>query len=337
MFAARETKRTIVLVSTSGGSGGDAGAQAAADLAAAGCTGPFDAAIVLGDLAGASAAQAVRRALLRRLRLGAAAAAAHRRRRDHARGRARPGRAERARPARPPRVPARRRRTGRARRRGAAGGARAGSAANAARPPASASSARTPGRARARRCSARSTRSTAPDVPPALQTGVVLQRKTMPAWALRLLLGTLLLPPLVVVADGLARLRRRRVPVGALDAVDAQLRAAVPVLRAVRAACSARLGIIGAAPSAPVPAGRAAVRRARRSRRVVAVALAFVLAWLLLGALAAPARARARVRPDGEVAGLPLVLLLARRSPASCGSATPTPRCCWSARCTCGC
>ena len=55
MFAARETKRTIVLVSTSGGSGGDAGAQSLlSDLEAAGVHGPFDAAIVLGDLAAAS-------------------------------------------------------------------------------------------------------------------------------------------------------------------------------------------------------------------------------------------------------------------------------------------
>ena len=50
VFAARETKRTIVLVSTSGGSGGDAGA---AHLPAQ-LHGPFDAAIVLGDLAGTS-------------------------------------------------------------------------------------------------------------------------------------------------------------------------------------------------------------------------------------------------------------------------------------------
>src|SRR5207244_3982334 len=49
VFAARETKRTIVLVSTSGGSGGDAGA---ADFAAH-ARGTFDAAIVLGDLAAA--------------------------------------------------------------------------------------------------------------------------------------------------------------------------------------------------------------------------------------------------------------------------------------------
>src|SRR5271170_1783080 len=61
VFAARETKRTIVLASTSGGSGGDAGArellsdlsQAAGGAAAGGGPGSFDAAIVLGDLAGA--------------------------------------------------------------------------------------------------------------------------------------------------------------------------------------------------------------------------------------------------------------------------------------------
>src|SRR5262249_45835609 len=49
-FASRETQRTIVLVSTSGGSSGDAGA---ADFVAR-HAGPFDAAIVLGDLAGSA-------------------------------------------------------------------------------------------------------------------------------------------------------------------------------------------------------------------------------------------------------------------------------------------
>jgi hypothetical protein len=49
VFAARETRRTIVLVSTSGGSGGAAGAR---DFAA-GAHGPLDAAIALGDVAGA--------------------------------------------------------------------------------------------------------------------------------------------------------------------------------------------------------------------------------------------------------------------------------------------
>ena len=39
-----------------------------------------------------------------------------------------------------------------------------------------------------------------------MQTGLLLQHKTMPAWALRLLVLTLLLPPLIAaVLDGLAR------------------------------------------------------------------------------------------------------------------------------------
>ena len=50
VFAARETQRTIVLVSTSGGSGGDAGAL---DFVA-NENAPLDAAIVLGDVAGVS-------------------------------------------------------------------------------------------------------------------------------------------------------------------------------------------------------------------------------------------------------------------------------------------
>ena len=53
VFAARETQRTIVLVSTSGGSGGDAGAL---DFATSDASppAPLDAAIVLGDVAGVS-------------------------------------------------------------------------------------------------------------------------------------------------------------------------------------------------------------------------------------------------------------------------------------------
>jgi hypothetical protein len=50
-----------------------------------------------------------------------------------------------------------------------------------------------------------------PDLPAALETGLPIQRKTLPEWAVRLLLLALLLPPLVVLLDGLARLRRRRI------------------------------------------------------------------------------------------------------------------------------
>src|SRR5207237_148970 len=41
-----------------------------------------------------------------------------------------------------------------------------------------------------------------------------LSRKLVPAWAIRLVVGTLILPALIAVVDGFARVRRRRHPVG---------------------------------------------------------------------------------------------------------------------------
>ncbi len=82
VLAAGETQRTIVLVSTSGGSGGNAGA---ADFAAHADAGTrrgdgrlVDAALVLGDLAGTQPARAPGGGVLRRRRLGPGAAAEHR-------------------------------------------------------------------------------------------------------------------------------------------------------------------------------------------------------------------------------------------------------------------
>ena len=147
---------------------------------------------------------------------------------------------------------------------------------------------------------------TAPDIPHAMQTGLVMQRKTMPAWALRLLVLTLLLPPLVVGLDGLARARRRRLAAGrwALWALSC----ALPFLScAVLAWVLGWLGILGAAPAAPalpsaLPLGGRAVTA------LVAVALTFALAWLLWGALVR--RVGWQVRPDPEVTGLSLLLVL---------------------------
>ena len=50
----------------------------------------------------------------------------------------------------------------------------------------------------------------APDIAATPQTGVVIGRKVIPEWALRLLLAALLIRPLLLAADGYARLRRRR-------------------------------------------------------------------------------------------------------------------------------
>jgi hypothetical protein len=150
----------------------------------------------------------------------------------------------------------------------------------------------------------------APDLPSAMQTGVVVQRKTIPAWALRLLVGTLLLGPLIVTADGLARARRRRGPAGRSAARSAlwALSCAVPFfLAAVFARLLGELGIIGAAPRAPVPPSALPFDGAA-ARAVVAVGLVLVLAWMLWPALLR--RLGSEVRADSETAGLAVLLVL---------------------------
>jgi hypothetical protein len=147
---------------------------------------------------------------------------------------------------------------------------------------------------------------TAPDIPQSMQTELVLGRKTLPAWVLRLLVLTLLAPPLITALDGLARARRRRLAVGRW--ILWALSCALPFL-----ACAAFayvlgwLGVLGATPAAAVlPSalpfgGRAAVA-------VAALVLSFALAWLLWSRLVR--RLGWGVRPDGDVAGLALLLVL---------------------------
>ena len=159
-------------------------------------------------------AQAVCGALLRRLRFGAGPAAADPRRRDHPGGRRRPGRPECDRPARSPRVPLRRGRAGPAQRRRPSRRAGAGFGRTRARPrrrPSSAERLEGFGRARAER-RLRSRRR--PRRLSVSETGVLVQRQIIPEWALRLLVATLLLGPLLLAVDALARLRRRREAVG---------------------------------------------------------------------------------------------------------------------------
>ena len=309
VFANRETKRTVVLASTSGGSGGDAGAQSLlAGLEAAGVHGPFDGAIVLGDLASTG----LRTPIVVPYSDGLGSA---------------------------PLTLARTVSDAIKRETGWEPGAPStfGQLAHLAFPLAAgeqgvldaqglptvlvqASGERGPStgeRVNAARLeglgrgvlSAVDALDTAPDVPTTLQDGIVLGQKTMPAWALRLLIGTLLLPPLVAAADGLARLRRRRRRVGSWTLWT--LACGLPFLCcAVFCWLLGRLGIIGATPAAPVPDGALALDAAAVTG-LVAVALTFVLSWMLLGALLRRLGASEPVfRPDGESAGLPPVLLL---------------------------
>ncbi len=301
VFAARETQRTIVLVSTSGGSGGDAGA---ADFAAD-AAGPFDAAIAIGDLAGASRrkpfvvpfsdgsgsapvelARTVEDAITREVGSDPGSPS---------------GFGQLAHLAFPLTV-------------GEQGPLNAagipsvlvqvsGESGPSASDRVSAQSLEAFGRAT---LSAIDALDTGPDLPQTMQTGLLVQRKMVPAWALRLLIGTLLLPPLIVAADGLARARRRRLPV-ARWSLWTLLCAAPFALAAVFAVLLGVLGIVGAAPSAPIPP-RALSFDGAAAASVFAVLLVLALAWLVWPILLR--RFGVRARPQSDAAGVAMLPVL---------------------------
>ncbi len=147
---------------------------------------------------------------------------------------------------------------------------------------------------------------TAPESPAAMETGLVLAARRCPSGRCGCCSGTLLMPPLIAGADGLARLRRRREPVGRWTLWT--LSCSLPFLAcALLCWLLGALGIIGAAPSVPVPP-RALPFDASAGTTVAVVALTFLLAWLLWGVLLR--RLGQAARPDPEVAGLPVVLIL---------------------------
>ena len=298
VFATRETRRTIVLASTSGGSGGDAGA---ADFAAH-FSGPIDAAIALGDLAAADG----RRPFVVPFSDGYGSA---------------PIRLQRTVTA------------AIAKEIGSSPGAPStiGQLAHLAFPFAAgeqgpldakglpavlvqASGERGPSareRVSAERLeglgrgvlSAVDALDAAPDVPRALQTGVLVQRQLVPAWAVRLLVAALMLGPLLVAVDAFARLRRRREPVGRW--ILWTVACAIPFL--LCGLFAYLLGRLGAVPATPV-VPTAAPLNGSAIRAVVAVGLGLGLAWLVWPALVR--RLGLSVRPSSEVAGLSMLLVL---------------------------
>jgi Peptidase family M28 len=115
-----------------------------------------------------------------------------------------------------------------------------------------------------------------------LETGLPIQQKAIPAWALRLVVAALLLPALAVLGDGLARMRRRRVPVGRW--VAWALACALPFLAC--AAFTMLLGSLGAIPAPHPPVSEAALPLDSHAlEAVLASALVLVLAWLAWPAL----------------------------------------------------
>jgi hypothetical protein len=301
VFAARETKRTIVLVSTSGGSGGDAGASALA----ASLHGTADGAIVIGDVAAAHVSRpqvvafsdAFGSAPLLLTRTAADAIM-------HEFG-ADPGAASALGQFAHLALPMATGEQGVLN----AGGVPAvlvqasGERGPAAREPVSSERLEGMGRAVLNTVDALDT---APDVPSAMQTEVVLAHKTLPLWAVQLLVGTALLAPLVTAADGLARLRRRRKPVARWTLWV--LSCALPFFScALFAFLLGALGVLGAAPAVPVPPSAMPIE-GTAATVLIAVALTFLLAWLLWTMLVR--RLRWGARPDPEVAGLAVLLVL---------------------------
>ncbi|HEV7529542.1 MAG TPA: M28 family peptidase [Solirubrobacteraceae bacterium] len=301
VFAARETQRTIVLVSTSGGTGGDAGAaQFAAEQ-----RGPFDAAIVLGDLAGARQ----RKPFVVPFSDGYGTAPAQLQRTvDDAiaqEGGSDPGApsaiGQLAHLAFPLTV-------GEQGPLNAAGIPAVLVQVSGERGPSSSdrvSATRLEGLGRSV-LSAVDALDSGPDVASSMQTGLLVTPKTIPAWALRLLVGTLLLPPLLVVADGLARARRRRLAV-ARWSLWTLLCAAPFLVAALFALLLGAVGIIGAAPGEAIPPDALSFG-ASAATTVVAVALALALAWLVWPMLVR--RVGLSARPSSDAAGVGMLLVL---------------------------
>lgn len=298
VFAARETRRAIVLVSTSGGSGGGAGTR---DFVAR-AHGPLDAAIVLGDVAGTS----VRRPFVVPFSNGYGSAPVQLQRTladavTHEAG-TNPGGTSAVGQLAHLTFPFA---VGEQGALDAAGvpsvlmqvsGERGPSAREAV------SLERLEGSGRAV-LSTVDALDAAPDISSRMETGVPLQRKTLPAWALRLVLAALLFAPLLLAVDGLARMRRRRAPVGRW--VLWTLTCALPFLAcAVFAYLLGALGILGAAPPAPVMPSALPVDGVA----LVSVLLVLGLAWLQWRALVG--RLGWGSRPDPEVAGLSVLLVL---------------------------
>jgi Peptidase family M28 len=300
VFSQSETRRTIVLVSTSGGSGGYGGA---ADFAAH-WDQPLDGALVLGDLAGAtarkpfvlpfsghpsSAPEGLRRTMELAIsqeagldpgNLGAAAEFAHF---------AFPLATGEEAPLNSSGVPAVLFQVS---------GERGPSADE------PVSEARLLGFGRAA-LSAIYALDEGPNIPASSAPRLQVSGKLLPAWAIRLLTFALLLAPLLVSMDALARLRRRREPV--LPWLGWVLTGALPFL--VGAMFAFLLGVLGivAAPSGQLSAV-ALPADGSAGRATLACGLVLVLALMAWPALVR--RMSLPPRPSVDAAGLAITLVL---------------------------
>lgn len=144
-----------------------------------------------------------------------------------------------------------------------------------------------------------------PNIPVSSSPQLQVGGKLLPLWAIRLLAFALLLPSLLVSVDALARLRRRREPV--LPWFGWALAGALPfLLGAVSAVLLGALGILAAPPAqlsaVSLPADGSAPGATLVCGLVVVLAL---IAWpMSVRRLSLP------VRPSADAAGLAITLLL---------------------------
>ncbi len=358
VLAAGETQRTIVLVSTSGGSGGNAGAadfaahagelllggggseEGASGAGRRGHVAPLDAALVLGDLAGTRASGPLVASFSGGRRLGARAAAEHRGGGARPAGRGRSG-APRATLAQLAHLvfplPA-----GEQAPLDARGLPAVLLGAGGEQPPAGGRTGqrRAAGSASGGRPSPRCTRSTAEPEVGGGEAGRGPRNGAADPAARRSPRGRCAcwwrrcwLPALLVLGDGLARLRRRSEPGGAVGGVGAGVRAPVPRRRALRDRCWARSA------RSPRPARRSPPRRYRstapRWRRCSRGARAGARLAGLAGA-DAPARALPCRPVDEDAAALGPLLVLGALAVGGVGARARSPRCCSCSLCTCG-
>ncbi|HEV2982317.1 MAG TPA: M28 family peptidase [Solirubrobacteraceae bacterium] len=301
VFATRETSRTIVLVSTSGGSGGDGGAVDFAALRG----GSLDVAIVLGDLAAARSREPV--VVPYSDGLGSAPLVLQRTVDDAI------ARETGRQPAAPSLLgqlahlafPYSVGEQGSLQQHGApalliqASGERGPTASEAV------SEERLEALGRAALSSVDALDG-AQDLESATQSSLLVQRKTFPEWALRLLVAALLAAPLLTAVDALARVRRRGIAVARWTIWT--LTCALPF-----AACALFLRVLGGsgalpvAPTVPLPPAGLELD-ATSAAAIAAAASTLTLGWLLWPALVR--RVGLRVAPDHEAAGVIALLVL---------------------------
>jgi hypothetical protein len=145
-----------------------------------------------------------------------------------------------------------------------------------------------------------------PDIAQSADGQVPIGRKLLPGWVLRLLSFALLLPPLLVCVDAFARLRRRREPVSRW--LVWTLMGALPFL--VCALFALLLGALGifAAPAGQPPAGDLSADGSAAGA-TVAVGLVLVLALLVWPVLTRRLAVPTRPSADGAALAVMLVLL----------------------------